>query len=325
MTLQQFIDKYLGKQVDFDGAYGGQCVDLFRQYNKEVLNIPQPKGVTGAADFWSNYDTDQNLKNNFDKLVNTPDFIPVAGDVMIWTRRYGPYGHIAIVTQADINQFTCFSQNDPTGQPCILKIYKYVNVYGVLRPKVLNKSEPMPEDIQKVLTYYKVKTTDELIKMVDEQLKFLADERKNNAGLSETIKTLQTQHSYFVENLLTTLNPLGNPLGLSDEELVKKLVVEAVKAENDLAVQLKSQEKIAAEKERELTEKNTELLKQIDQLQQEKNSIQSQLDKLQKGLDQVKQDQLTQKQEQADFEAFSELISSIKKFFEDLYAKTKRK
>lgn len=323
MNIDQFIAKYLGKQVDFDGAYGGQCVDLFRQYNKEVLNIPQPKGVTGAADFWSNHNTDVNLSASFIKISNTPDFIPIAGDVMIWTRKYGPYGHIAIVTKADINQFTCFSQNDPTGQPCILKTYKYTNVYGVLRPKVLITTGTMPENtnLQKVLTYYKVKTTDELIKMVDEQLKFLADERKTNAGLSETIKTLQDSHTDFVENLLTTLNPMGNPLGLSDEELVKKLVVEAVKVETDLQSKLKESEKAAAERERLLKQENEELNRQLAKLQKDKDSLQTQLNDLQKGLDKVKQAQQTQQEKKDDFDLFREFVTKIK----ELVTSIKRK
>ena len=36
MTLTHFVKKYNGKKVYFDGAFGAQCVDLFRQYNKEI-------------------------------------------------------------------------------------------------------------------------------------------------------------------------------------------------------------------------------------------------------------------------------------------------
>ena len=44
MTLTQFIKKYLGTKVDFDGKYGAQCVDLYRQYCAEVLGVPQSPG-----------------------------------------------------------------------------------------------------------------------------------------------------------------------------------------------------------------------------------------------------------------------------------------
>lgn len=137
ITYKEFIAKYQGKFVDWDGAYGAQCVDLFRQFCHEVLEITQPKGVIGAKDFWDNYDTDPALYKNFEKIPNTPEFVPQPGDVWIWTAAYGKYGHIAIESYATAttSTFQCFSQNDPVGSPCILKTYKYTKVYGVLRPK----------------------------------------------------------------------------------------------------------------------------------------------------------------------------------------------
>lgn len=79
MTFDQFITKWNGKKADFDNAYGGQCVDLFRFYVQEVLEQPQPKPVIGAADFWTNYDIDPNLKNYFEKVINTPVNVPKNG------------------------------------------------------------------------------------------------------------------------------------------------------------------------------------------------------------------------------------------------------
>ena len=37
ISLTQFIKKYLGTKVDYDGHNGPQCVDLARQYYDEVL------------------------------------------------------------------------------------------------------------------------------------------------------------------------------------------------------------------------------------------------------------------------------------------------
>jgi hypothetical protein len=55
--------------------------------------------VPGAADFWTNYDTDPILNQNFSKIVNTPEFIPQEGDVAIWNRKMGAgFGHIAVCT-----------------------------------------------------------------------------------------------------------------------------------------------------------------------------------------------------------------------------------
>lgn len=141
--LPQFILTNNGHFLDFDNKYGNQCVDLFRFYNQEVLGIPQPKGVAGAKDFWNLFSNDAVLKENFEKIVNTAEFVPKAGDVMIWG--HGEFGHIAIVAtdQNTTSQFTAFSQNDPTGSPCKLIKYSYKNCLGVLRPKKGSMSAEM--------------------------------------------------------------------------------------------------------------------------------------------------------------------------------------
>jgi hypothetical protein len=57
MDLKEFVENYTGKPVDFDGRYGAQCVDLVRQYFKEVWNLPeQPEGVDGAREFYFNHE-----------------------------------------------------------------------------------------------------------------------------------------------------------------------------------------------------------------------------------------------------------------------------
>ena len=50
MELSDFVRKYDGCKVDFDGVYGAQCVDLFRQYAKECLVIPEHTGSAQVAE-----------------------------------------------------------------------------------------------------------------------------------------------------------------------------------------------------------------------------------------------------------------------------------
>lgn len=135
MDFKKFIDNNNNKFIDFDGKYGDQCVDLARAYIKQVLNLKQPAGVVGAKNFFENYEKDNNLKYQFTRIVNTPWFVPKSGDIMIWNGKYGPYGHIAIVVDANVMSFRAFSQNDPANSPCVIKKYSYKNVYGVLRAK----------------------------------------------------------------------------------------------------------------------------------------------------------------------------------------------
>lgn len=145
MDLYQFIDKWIGKKADWDGAYGGQCVDLFRFYNHEVLEIDQPKGVVGAADFWTNYESDSVLGKNFDKIPNTPNFTPQSGDVMLWNKNAGGgFGHVAICTgeNTGTQYFKSFDQNWSRVSYCEIVNHNYKNVLGVLRPKA-KKNENM--------------------------------------------------------------------------------------------------------------------------------------------------------------------------------------
>lgn len=130
MTLAQFVSRYEGKGIDFDGSFGNQCVDLYRQYCKDVLNIPQTPLVVGAKDIWTGITPD------FDKVSNTPTGVPSKGDIVIWGSSFGPYGHVAVFVTGDSNKLTCFSQNDPSGALCGLKEYKsYKGVLGWLRPR----------------------------------------------------------------------------------------------------------------------------------------------------------------------------------------------
>ena len=39
MTYNDFINKYLGKAVDYDRVAGVQCVDLADQYLKDIFGI----------------------------------------------------------------------------------------------------------------------------------------------------------------------------------------------------------------------------------------------------------------------------------------------
>lgn len=138
MTVTEFFDKYNGKAIDFDKYYGAQCMDVWQQFNKEVMSgphIPSP----AAADVWAlnNYPT-----NLYDKVANTPDGVPQKGDVVIWNKKSGGgYGHIAIFNEGDASRFTSMDQNWPSGSICHFQEHTYTNVYGWLRPRNLPQVE----------------------------------------------------------------------------------------------------------------------------------------------------------------------------------------
>ena len=130
MKIEDFFNKYNGKGIDNDGAYGFQCMDLYNQYQEEVMGV-KAKGANYAYLVWDSYD-----KENFDRIVNTPSFVPKLGDVAVWTKGKIPYGHVSICTgKGDINKFESFDQN--WNKPyCTYEEHDYFNGFlGVLRPK----------------------------------------------------------------------------------------------------------------------------------------------------------------------------------------------
>lgn len=200
MTLSSFITKWNGKKADWDNAYGGQCVDLFRFYVNEVLGLGQPKGVVGAADFWANYATDLILEDNFTQIKNTADFKPLAGDVMIWNKRAGGgFGHIAIVSddKATLDTFNSFDQNWVKISVCEIVKHTYANVYGVLRPNkgsmtdMYNGYDLANRESMKVCVDLKVKQDKGLIvekAKYDTDIKTLADKLKECQNSGSEIK-----------------------------------------------------------------------------------------------------------------------------------------
>lgn len=131
MILQEFINKYNGKKVDYDHAFGAQCMDLYRFYMKEVWGLPQTPSVKGA------YQVFNTLPQGFQKFING---IPQPGDVITWNEGYVENGHIAIVVSTKGSTFMSFDQNNPTNSPCRIAEHTYKNVIGWFRPE--RKSMP---------------------------------------------------------------------------------------------------------------------------------------------------------------------------------------
>ncbi len=108
MSYQSFKNKWLGKSVDFDRAYGAQCVDLIKQYVFEETNIKA--GSWGnAIDYWR---------------APNPQFLSLyarvgsaqAGDIVVLkpidSARSHANGHIGIYDSGNV---ALLEQNGSTG------------------------------------------------------------------------------------------------------------------------------------------------------------------------------------------------------------------
>lgn len=144
MTTNDFFEKYEGKKVDYDGAYGVQCFDFANQYCKDVIGCTGFVGLH-AYQIYADFDTQPN-KSYFDRLKNTPALVPQAGDIVVWSQRLnGQDGHVAVATgEGNPDYFYSYDENwNGNGQVCTKIRHSYDYVLGVLRKKqndVLDKS-----------------------------------------------------------------------------------------------------------------------------------------------------------------------------------------
>jgi uncharacterized coiled-coil protein SlyX len=147
MTFDEFKSKWNGKGIDFDGAYGDQCMDLMHQYCVEVLGITDGRvlAAPAAKDVWN---TPVFGKDKFESIANSPTGVPQKGDIVLFGTEVGPYGHVAIVQSADVNTVTTFDQNWSGHQYCETITHKYGGSQGVLgwlRFKGQPTTTPIPD------------------------------------------------------------------------------------------------------------------------------------------------------------------------------------
>ncbi len=142
MTAQNGADwakARIGWRIDTDGYYGAQCKDFVNAYCQENFGFTPP----GNAKDLINY----NYPSGWQKIQNTPDFLPQPGDIAVWTYgSFAEYGHCGIIVSANLSTFQSVDQNwynanGETGSPAALVTHNYNGFWGVIRP---NFTPPTP-------------------------------------------------------------------------------------------------------------------------------------------------------------------------------------
>ena len=141
MKVSEFVQKHIKTKVDFDGVYGAQCVDLFRYYCEEVLQIPHTGSCAssgGAKDLFLDY-SKMPLEQKYFNAIRTTNV--KYGDVVIWGKTdKNKYGHVAIaITKIDKDSILVFEQNGITQNGAELVERPIKNILGVLRFKEVQK------------------------------------------------------------------------------------------------------------------------------------------------------------------------------------------
>ena len=134
MKLDEFVNKYNGSKVDFDNYAGYQCVDLFRQYSKDVNGTPHTGAVDGAKDLFLNHE--KLLQKDYYKKVGKTS-MPKPGDVAVWGESpTNKYGHVAIVlSQLSPDTLIVFEQNGFKQDGAKIMPRSKENLLGYLRRK----------------------------------------------------------------------------------------------------------------------------------------------------------------------------------------------
>ena len=267
MTVKNFISWALETgPLDWDKAYSAQCVDLFRYFHNKCVNSDtQPRGVVGAKNFWTNYETDPVLQKYYTKISNTPEYVPQEGDVIIW--RNGTYGHIAVaIGEGDTNKFKSLDQNWQLKNEIAIVEHTYGYVYGCLRPKSLQStSETMQPNYQEL---FGVKTIEELKTVWDREMAFLKSEREKNDKLKADNATYKSEAASRKQELDKFI-----------EELAKRMFLPAASDKSDITAgvdrlltvedQLSAAKKALTQEEKKHDQEKSEMQQEIDNLKAE--------------------------------------------------------
>lgn len=211
--IDKFFSETVGKLINDDGVYFGQCMDLYAHYQRNYLKVTV-KGAAKAKDVWNSF----NL-NVFTKIVNTPSFVPKRGDVAVWYM--GTYGHIAICTgEGNTNYFVSLDQNWDSPwdgkKPSRYVKHNYDNFYGVLRPKIDVNFDQEAADAEKANALAKA----EALRVAAEQKKLAEEQAKLKAEMEAKIeaeKALEAQK--LAETTKTTTEVENSQPEASPQEL----------------------------------------------------------------------------------------------------------
>lgn len=122
MDILDFVEEYQGKKVDYDRAYGPQCVDLFRMWC-EKNDVPRTPPVTGAKDIWDKPGT---LKKRDTGKLEPNDALIYAAT------KTNPYGHVCLLVEKHGNKLIVFEQDGFKQDGAKLVLRNTDNLLGAL-------------------------------------------------------------------------------------------------------------------------------------------------------------------------------------------------
>ncbi len=137
----QWAKDRVGQWIDVDNIHGAQCKDFVAAYMADLWGV----SVDGNACDLITYA----LPTGWERIQNTPDFLPLPGDIAVWGAWDGnPYGHCGIIVSADLDTFYSIDQNwvnssvNGSVAAGVYHNYTTYNFWGVVRPPFTNGTNP---------------------------------------------------------------------------------------------------------------------------------------------------------------------------------------
>lgn len=221
MDMQSFIDYWTGKKIDFDGAYGAQCMDLMHQYLSEMFHLSGD--VLRAPTAYDAY------KNGDEDFVRVPVSELQKGDLVFWNDTYVEgTGHVAVFLEAGNSGFNSFDQNWPINSACHTQWHTLSGVAGGLRHKSLinNNEEEMTQEERTMLYELNEKMTKlesamDGFRMVEGSGKIVYNAKKDE---KYNAKELEGKVDAGVRAIAAVLNVVGKPLLTKEQAKEQKWV-----------------------------------------------------------------------------------------------------
>ena len=108
------LKNWIGKIVDYDKAYGYQCVDLARQHAKDMWN---PIGTFWGSALTGWLTGKPFIGTKWERVVNTVTAVPKEWDIVFLNKTpSNPYGHVAVAGEGCTgSKLVLIEQNAGTG------------------------------------------------------------------------------------------------------------------------------------------------------------------------------------------------------------------
>ena len=132
--FEEFKNRYLGTTVDVDGAYGGQCVDLFNAWNRDYNGCYINCAPTGYARSLAENKQNNGILNYYNETaINNM----IEGTVVVYGAcPFAPVGHVGFFIEDNGNgTFKCLQQNYNNQQVVTINNNPYDGIIGAFIPK----------------------------------------------------------------------------------------------------------------------------------------------------------------------------------------------